>query len=398
MDAVFGALGLLPVMIVLVVALGGAAAVAASRQGGSYPWSATDDGAAAADVALQDARSVLRPLYLFAALAVSVAVTLYASWQLIFYVLGRALGVPRPGGVGEQLALALAGPASLLVVYGMSWLYHRRALILQALAQPELPRQAGIRRLYVYLVSLLALHVFATGAGGVLWTLADLLTNAPHTINPATWWREQASLHISLIAIGLPVWLRHWGPVARPAIPLAASETGPAGAVSSETASLARRLYLYVTLLVGVLALLGSVIAAVQQTFSLALGVSATPAVVTNLARALSVAIVAGLAVYYHARVLRRDLRDLAAVQPAPPEALETVGAVPAGAPSPARPYGLVYRRGAHVDAAWFPTLAEARAALDRARASAGALDWSTLVRVEEPPPRDRPDPRPEEA
>ena len=119
-----------------------------------------------AQTAEQDRRSILRHLYLFLALGVSVATTIYGASQLLFYALGRVLGVERPGGVGGSLLLAMAGPVSLAAVFGLSWLYHRRAIAAQALAQAELPRQAGVRRLYVYLVALVALIAFTTGAGG----------------------------------------------------------------------------------------------------------------------------------------------------------------------------------------------------------------------------------------
>ncbi|HEV2121497.1 MAG TPA: DUF5671 domain-containing protein, partial [Chloroflexota bacterium] len=163
----------------------------------------------------QDLRSILRPLFLFASLAVVVTVTLWGGAQLLYYALGRLLGVERPGGVGGNFLVAMAGPMSAVVVYGLGWLYQQRALAAQADAQEELPRQAGVRRLYTYAVALVALATVATGAGGVLWTLADLATNAPRTVDPTDWWRNQLSLFVTFLAVGLPVWLAHWGPVSK---------------------------------------------------------------------------------------------------------------------------------------------------------------------------------------
>jgi len=388
--------GRLPVLLLALVLLIAAVALAVASLAGwtGRPAAAEAPEPPAADVAVQDARSILRSLYLFVALAVCVAVTLYAAWQVVFYALGRLLGVPRPGGAGGDLPMALAGPASLLVVYGVGWLYHRQALAQQAQLQPELPRQAGIRRLYTYLVALLALQVFATGAGGLLWTLADLLTRAPHALNPATWWREQMSLHVSLMAIGLPVWLRFWGPMARPGLPLEAERgepepASPAGpAALEERTSLARRLYLYLVLLASVLALLGAVIAVVQQLLSLLLGIAPAPSVVSNLARAVAVAIVAGLVAFYHQRVLRHDVSmttsQAGAVPPAPE--VHAPPTVPAarGAPAPdGRPFGVIYRLDGVEQSEWFATVEEARAAQSRLAETTPPPEWVVVVRLD---------------
>ena len=384
------------------------------------PQSTEDPGLRTQDSGLRskdfETRSVLRSVYLFLSLTVAVATTLYGGWQILFYALGRLLGVNRPGGVGGSLAQAAAGPVSLLCLYGVSWLYHRYAIQVQARAQPELPRQAGVRRLYVYLVSLVALSTLATGAGGLLWTVADLLTNAGHTINPETWWREQIALHTSLLVVGLPVWLLHWGPaLARsrggPVLspqslvlsseapvdsPMSPSDSGLRTQdlglrVLDEAASLARRIYLYVALLGGVLALLGAGVTAVYQVYLLVLGAAATPGVMTNLARALAVATVAAVVVVYHLRTLRQDLevqRTAAAAEPAPAGA--TPGAAPALVPSSAAPHGVVIRRAGRESSAWFATADEARDELDRIQGSAGGLEWAVLVKIdaqsEQPP------------
>jgi hypothetical protein len=338
-----------------------------------------------ADVAAQDRRSVLLPVYLFLALGVSVGFALAAAARMLYFALARLLGVAEPGGVGGPLLVAVAEPASVLAAYGVSWLYHRRALAAQALAQPELPRQAGVRRLYAYLVSLIALALLATGAGGLLWTLADALTNAGRAVNRPDWWREQVSLYATLVAVGLPVWLLHWGPVA--------SARGRAW-TEDEPRSLARRLYLYVALLAGVLILLGSGAVAARQVLDLLLGAAATGSAVTNLARALAVATVSAVVVFYHQRVLRADLevsglrsqvsglRSQVSGLKSPSEA----DGAPAR-PSPERPFGIVYRRDSTEASEWFETADDARVALARLEETRNGVEWAALVRIEEAPP-----------
>jgi hypothetical protein len=370
------------------------AGVAATALTGLLLWLAHWSGwavRAGADARDQDVHSVLRPVYLFLALGFSVGFTLTAGARLLYYGLSRLLGVEEPGGVGGSLLLAMAGPVSTLVVYGVSWLYHRQALAVQARAQPELPRQADVRRLYTYIVAAIALGLLATGAGGLLWTLADALTNAQRTLTRPDWWREQVSLYATLVVVGLPVWLLHWGPVAGPRARGAGRRWTP-----EEPRALARRLYLYLTLLVGVLSLLGSGAVAARQVLDLLLGDAPTSGAVTNLARALAVAIVAGIAVFYHQRVLRLDAHQGA---PAP--------VTPAG--DTRRLFGVVTRPGGADGAAdtapgldrvaWFSTAEAARAAYRQQRETPDGRGWIALVRVEEQvdqgPPAPAPAPAP---
>ena len=325
-------------------------------------WAVRSDAA----VEGQDRRSVLLPVYLFITLGVSIGFALTAAARILYFALARLLGVAEPGGVGGPLLLALAGPGSMLIVYGLSWQYHRRSLAAQLIAQPELPPQAGVRRLYVYLVTLIALGLLATGIGGLLWTLADAVTNASRSINRPDWWREQVSLYATLIAVGLPVWLLHWGPVSAP---------GARRWTAAEPSSLARRLYLYLALLLGVLALLGSGAVAARQVLDLLLGETATGSVATNLARALAVAVVSGLVVFYHQRVLRADL--------------QVAGA--SATPGRGRAFGVLTRTGGQETVAWYTTREAARDAYERRRATLdGATaagtdgsDWVALLRVE---------------
>jgi hypothetical protein len=240
-----------------------------------------------------DGVSTLRSVYLFLALTVSVAGSLLGLSQLLYYAVGRLLGIEHPGGIGGSLIEAAAGPASIAIVYGVAWAYQRNALRRQAAAFEEAPRQAGVRRLYTYLVSLVALVVLATGAAGLLWTLGDLILNTPAAAS-GEGWRGEAALFSTLAIVGLPVWLLHWRAV--PSDP-------------AEVRSLARRLYLYLSLIGAMLTVLGSVAAALYRLISIVLGEAASVDVLADLAHAFALAIVAGAIAAYHWRILRADAR-----------------------------------------------------------------------------------------
>ena len=237
----------------------------------------------------EDGVSVLRAVYLFLLLGVAVVGTLFGASQLLYYAVARALGVDQPGGLGGNLLQAAAGPASALLVYGAAWAYQRAAVQAQARAFAEAPRQAGVRRLYTYLVALAGLAVLAIGVAGLLWTLADIFVAGTN----ATTWREQVALFATLAIVGLPVWLIHW----RASVAVSAAEAH----------SLARRLYLYVSLIVAVLALIGAVGATLYRLINVALGASFDTSVALDVTHAIAVAVVAGTVAVYHWRVIRAD-------------------------------------------------------------------------------------------
>jgi hypothetical protein len=125
-----------------------------------------------------------------------------------------------------------------------------------------------------------------------LWALGDTLSGL--TASSDSTLRERIALFVTLIAVGLPVWLLHWR--ARPR-------------QTDETRSLARRLYVYLTVIAATLTLVGSAAGALYRLLSLALGGPLSPDLLTDLAHALALAVVAAAVAAYHWRALRSDAR-----------------------------------------------------------------------------------------
>jgi len=208
---------------------------------------------------------------------------------------------------GDDIVAALAVPGSQVLVYGIAWFFVRRRLAQDARAQ-EADRQAGIRRLYTNLAALVSLGAWATGAGGLLWTLAEQL-EAPIIGVKAGDWKDPVSLWVTLLVVGAAVWIAHWRPS-----PWAADRQ-----------SLSRRLYVWAALLASVLVILGAGVgmlnALLQQVFS------AHPKLNDpgnlDFGHYLAVIIVAAVVGLYHWRVLRAD----AAARP-PKVAVEQAPAV----------------------------------------------------------------------
>jgi hypothetical protein len=238
-----------------------------------------------------DRHSTLRAVQGFIALAVSIAIAVFGASQILYYALARALGVDNPGGAGNDILGALASPASLLAVYGSAWFLMRRRLAYDASAQ-EAERQAGIRRLYTNLASLVSLGASAIGAGGLLWTLAEQV-EAPIIGVTAGDWKNPASLWLTLLVVGAAVWLAHW-------------RQAP---WATDRHALPRRLYVWAALLACVLAALGAGVGMLAAVLRQVFSARPTLADSANLdfGHYLAVVIVAAAVGFYHWRVLRAD-------------------------------------------------------------------------------------------
>ncbi len=270
-----------------------------------------------------DRKSTLRALEGFVAVAVCMVFALIGGAQILYYALARLLGVTNPGNVGNDIVAAMAAPVSVLVVYGGAWFLVRRRLA-QDTGSHEVERQAGVRRLYTNLASLVSMAALGTGAAGVLWNLAEQI-EAPIIGVKAADWRDPISFWVTLFAVGVAVWLAHWRHAPWP----------------GDRQSLSRRLYVWAALLVSVLAVLGSGIAllnvVLQQVFSATPRLDSTANL--DFGHYLAVLVVAVFIGVYHLRVLRADAAERPAkhgVERAPVMAVETSATESTVAPAPA--------------------------------------------------------------
>ena len=193
--------------------------------------------------------------------------------------------------VAFSIGAALAGPGSLLLVYGVAWFLIRRRLARDARTQ-EADRQAGVRRLYTNMAALISLGAMAYGAAVLLGTLL-VAAEAPVIGIKAPDQKDPASLSLTLLLVGAAVWLAHWRQA-----PWAADRQ-----------SLSRKLYVWAALLGSVLAVLGGGVglinALLQQVFSA--HPNLTDENNLNFGRFLALIVVAATIGVYHWRVLRSD-------------------------------------------------------------------------------------------
>jgi hypothetical protein len=188
---------------------------------------------------------------------------------------------------------------SWVLVGAALWSYHARTLDQETAGSVEAPRQAFIRWLYGYLVAAVGLATFAIGVAGTAATLLDML-GQPFVVRPTAWWQDRVSVSVTLVAVGLPVWLAYWLPLQRDARDMLARH------------SLPRRIYLFLVFGATVVTLLVTGVVCTYQLVRLVLGEAWTTGQTTDTLQALSAFVVAAALLAYHLRALPREAESAA--------------------------------------------------------------------------------------
>jgi hypothetical protein len=238
--------------------------------------------------------SVLRKVYLYGVLLLSVSWTVWNVAQALYLLMRSVLIPSQAGALWSTVRGDLGDTVANVLVFGMAWAYHAQVVKREAAAAPEHQRQSAIRWIYGYIVALVGAITFGAGLSGTLATLLDLLAN-PGVTGGEYWWQERLSLFATMIVVGLPIWLISWFRLQREVV------------ASVARRSLARRIYLFLALGITVLTLLASGAYTLYQILRVALGERWTASNTSDLIDAASAAIVAGLLLAYHLRVFQGD-------------------------------------------------------------------------------------------
>ena len=164
------------------------------------------------------------------------------------------------------------------------------------------------RRLYLYAASLIALATFGLGIQGLLTVVVGRLLDSFGAVisDPGGVTREQTSLAIALIVVGLPIWLIHWTIAQR-----SVGATATTGLSERQAAVRAFHLALVrgVTLVILVVVAIGIVSRALRMALGGEVGT-------VDLAGSIAWLVVAAAGWGYHTWVARRDALGGAAVEP----------------------------------------------------------------------------------
>lgn len=276
-------------------------------------------------LARPDAGSTLWHTYLFLfAIAVSMAATITSAATVLYLALQWWLGVPESATAAAHFS-NIPPALSVLVVAAISWGYHRSVLVEHATAEGA--PWSEPERIYRYLgatAGLLAL------AGGVV-TLIAVAVDAALTpasgglVQDSGWWRNPLVLGVTLLVVGVPLWLRYWFQAEREA-----DRRGVA-----ERATRARRVFLFGVFGLAALVTLVNLTIILFQLFEGVLGGTLDADRLRDSRWSLALVLVAGAVATYYWLVLREDQRLVP--DDAPPAEVRTREVIlVTAAPSPA--------------------------------------------------------------
>ncbi len=234
--------------------------------------------------------SLLRKAYLYIVIFFAVLSTVGAATALLAGFSRRLLDLEPEAGSGIVI--------STLVVAGITWFYHALVLREDARDVPLGAEQAGLRRLYWYLVAGVGLLALLIGLGGLLGVLFDA---GDYIVAQQ---RENLAWFLATLLAGLAVWVVPWRKIQRET-----AEPGLPGALAR--ASTVRRFYLYFFLLLATLTFLIGAIFILSRLLTILLGEALLAGDVRDMSLAAAYAIMAALVWLYHGWLLRGDRQAL---------------------------------------------------------------------------------------
>lgn len=259
--------------------------------------------------ALAETGWTLRVAFLYIVSLASLTGLLACLGLIVEVVLRAVLGEKMtPGGYLAEISR----PVGYALPLGIAWAIYSRRLpaAIQNLAgpqaQPDLapaawgpiqPLRAGLRRVYDYI---LALFGYLAAFAGLNFLLAQALTsvvNGETLLSAGT--RVNLSQSLAMIAIGAPVWLASWRPMA-----IEAAQTGETG--DHARRSTVRKGYLYLWLFAGVIGLMVSAGRLVFGWLNSALG-NPTPDLALESALRVKELVLFAVTTGFHGLALRRD-------------------------------------------------------------------------------------------
>ena len=239
-----------------------------------------------------DHGSVLRWLYLFIAAIGGGVIAAQVGLGMAFYEVASWI-LREPDSVASPLDGLPAALATAVVGVAM-WRYFRHRMD----SESEGDVRVLVRRVNDYLLAAGGLMVLAVATASVFDTSIRLFTEGSAvTLQGEVQWKLRIALILTLAALGLPTWWRHWRRID------AAAAADPV----NERTSLPRKLYVLGVLCLGLLALVGGASATLFVFLRDLLAVDMSMDTIHDLATALAVVLTIAIIIPYHWIVYRKD-------------------------------------------------------------------------------------------
>ena len=236
----------------------------------------------------EERESALRKLYLYVTVLITVLTAVTNATFILAGFFRRALDLPPQGDIRQPLPIVIG----MIIL----WAYHAYSLRGDEALTKEAPRQAGIRRLYLYLVAAVGLAAFLVGLGG---DISVLIRSLPRALMGNDLKEQLAWFSAALIA-GLPVWLLPWRRAQGGAV-------APGLAGADERRSIVRKIYLYFYLFVATMTVLSGLVYIVYRILNLVLGEDSSANLISDLGQAIAYSLIAVGVWLYHGAAVRGD-------------------------------------------------------------------------------------------
>ena len=257
----------------------------------AYAWRVIQD--SLSDPAEMGSTLRLGILYLLALGGVITVIT--TAFLVINTILGVLLGQDLSF---NEFIREIGGPISIGVPLGMVWAYYGYWLNRHIEAVDDRVRQAAMRRLYNYILSLIGLVVAFAGVTSLFRFIIDMVIG-PGMVMTDTM-RGTLSASMASILVGVPLWLVMWRPMQVDA--LTSDERG-----DHARRSVLRKIYLYLVLFVSVIGGMATAVGLVYQLIRVVLSGDTTSDFVNTVLNLTQLLFLFGVVLVYHLNILRRD-------------------------------------------------------------------------------------------
>ena len=246
-------------------------------------------------------QSIWRKIYLYLGVFIFSVMAVVSGSVLLKRLIELLLGAPLGD---EPLLSQLSETLPWTLVGAVFWAYHWFVLRQDAAQAPEAPRQAGVRRIYSYLVAAIGLAVLLSGITGLLSILIELLTSAKAV--GLSYYRDNVATAIAMLLVGGPVWALPWSALENVAA-MSPAKAGDNTTPAAERRSLTRKIYLYFYVFAAALLVFGSAGWFVYHLLTALLGAKLPADFITQVLVALVISLLAIGVWLYHWQAIRRD-------------------------------------------------------------------------------------------
>jgi hypothetical protein len=273
------------------VAINGVALLVVGTPIWVYSWHVIQD--SLADPAEMGSTLRLVVLYLLSLGGVITVIT--AAWMVLNTIINALLGQAFSS---SELIQKIGGPISIAIPLGLVWAYYGYWLNRHIQASGDPVRQAGLKRLYNYILAFIGLVVAFVGMATLISFLIDMLTGFGIVFSDSM--RNGLASSLSSLIVGLPLWLAMWKPMQTEA--MVQGELG-----DHARRSLVRKAYLYLALFASVIGGMATAVGLVYNLLRALLAGDMGSDFANNILNLAQLLLLFGVVLLYHLSVLRAD-------------------------------------------------------------------------------------------